>query len=123
MRKFDTGATRNLDNDKLDFEGFLNPIVIERYAQYLHKHRLQADGKMRTSDNWQQGIPKDVYMKSMFRHFMEVWKYHRGYKAIDTQESLCGLLFNVMGYLFEEIRKDKGLIDRERIRESGKGDK
>lgn len=99
MRKFDTGATRDSDSEKLDFEGFLSPIVLERYAQYMHKHRKQADGSLRDSDNWQKGIPKDVYMKSMWRHFFAVWKSHRSGSV--SKDDLCALLFNVMGYLHE----------------------
>ena len=72
MRKFNTGATRDVDNDKLDFEGFLSPTVLIRYAEYMHTHRKQSDGALRDSDNWQKGIPKEVYMKSMWRHFMDV---------------------------------------------------
>jgi len=106
MREFDTGATRDTDENKLDYEGFLSPQVLTRYAQYLHKHRVQADGTLRDSDNWQKGIPKDVYMKSMFRHFMDVWTMHRtgciGEDGIG--EALCAVSFNAMGYLFEEIR-------------------
>lgn len=63
MRHFPTGATRNLDDDKIDFEGFLSPLVIERYGQYMHRHRVQADGILRDSDNWQRGIPLSAYMK------------------------------------------------------------
>lgn len=102
MREFETGATRDSDADKLDFEGFLSPAVIERFAQYMHEHRKQADGQLRASDNWQKGIPKDAYMKSMFRHFFAVWKGHR--QGHPSQEDLCGLLFNVMGYMHEELR-------------------
>ena len=111
MRKFKTGATRDEEKDKLDYEGFLSPIVLERYAQYMHKHRYQADGKLRDSDNWQKGIPKDVYMKSLWRHFMDLWTEHRGGKSRDgIEDALCGILFNVMGYLYEhlkEFNKDK----------------
>lgn len=102
MRTFESGATRNLDESKLDFEGFFSPLVMERFAEYMHKHRKQADGKLRDSDNWQKGIPLDAYMKSGYRHFFDWWKEHRG---ISTQEgledSLCALLFNVQGYLHE----------------------
>jgi len=103
MREFETGATRDLDDEKLDFEGFLSPLVLSRYAEYMHKHRVQADGTLRASDNWQKGIPRDVYMKSMWRHFMDVWGAHRGHEVIPVDESLCALLFNVMGYLHEEV--------------------
>jgi len=112
MRKFSTGATRDDDADKLDFEGFISPVVLKRYAEYLHKHREQADGKMRDSDNWQKGIPATTYMKSKCRHFMDTWLIHRGYPEVaindDIEESLCAELFNTMGYLFE-ILKDEGV--------------
>lgn len=110
MRTFDTGATRNVDTDKLDYEGFLSPLVLERYAHYLHKHRIQADGHHRASDNWTKGIPLDVYMKSLCRHFMETWKAHRGYTTAETQEdNLCAIMFNAMGYLFERLRHVEAL--------------
>lgn len=104
VRTFDTGATRDNDANKLDYEGFLSPVVLERFAEYMHKNRVQADGSLRDSDNWQKGIPLEAYMKSMFRHFMDVWSAHRGYDAPDIEESLCALLFNVMGMLHEHIR-------------------
>ena len=103
MRKFQTGATRDTDENKLDYEGFLSHKVIKRYAEYMHTHRKQADGQLRASDNWQKGIPKDAYMKSMWRHFFEVWEAHREDK--EKQEALCALLFNVCGYLHEELKK------------------
>jgi hypothetical protein len=108
MREFATGATRNLDEDKLDFEGFLSPLVIQRFAEYMHKHRLQADGNLRSSDNWQKGIPKDAYMKSGFRHFMDWWTEHRGNPSREgLEEALCALLFNVQGYLHETLHEQK----------------
>lgn len=105
VREFSTGATRNIEGDKFDYEGFLSPEVIERFGAYMHKHRLQADGKLRDADNWQKGIPKDAYMKSAWRHFHEWWKLHRsGGSNVELEESLCALLFNVQGYLFETIK-------------------
>lgn len=111
MRNFDTGATRDVDTNKFDYEGFLHPSVLERYAEYMHKNRVQADGKIRDSDNWQKGMPKESYMKSMWRHFLDVWKAHRGLPTKDSlEDALAALMFNVMGYLYETIRQ------RERIR-------
>lgn len=105
MRHFASGATRNVDENRLDYEGFYHPLVMERFAQYMHKHRKQADGQLRASDNWQKGIPKDAYMKSGFRHFMDWWKQHRGLKGEEPlEDSLCALLFNVQGYLYETIK-------------------
>jgi len=102
MRKFNTGATRDSEDNKNDYEGFLSPLVIERFGDYMTKHRVQPDGNLRDSDNWQKGIPKDAYMKSMWRHFLSVWKGHRSGSV--PQEELCALLFNVMGLLHEELK-------------------
>ena len=105
MREFETGATRNKDEDKLDFEGFLSPLALEEFAKYMHKNRLQADGKLRDSDNWQKGIPTDAYMSSMWRHFFDTWKRHRGLETPEDQISnLCGLMFNVQGMLHELLK-------------------
>lgn len=106
MRYFETGATRDDNKNKFDYEGFLSPLVLEEYARYMHKARKQADGKMRDSDNWQKGIPLKVYMKSLWRHFMELWKQHRGIKCqFNKKDALCGILFNTMGYLHEILKK------------------
>jgi hypothetical protein len=114
LRKFDTGATRDNDTEKYDYEGFLSPQVHERFAAYMHRHRKQADGELRASDNWQKGIPRDAYMKSMYRHFMEVWKAHRNLPAEDLEESLCAMLFNVQGYLFETLNDPYRIVQSNR---------
>ena len=108
MRKFESGATRDADEDKWDYEGFLSPPVLARYAEYMHNNRVQADGNVRASDNWQKGIPQDAYMKSAWRHFMEWWWCHRiEVHGPMAEEALCALLFNVMGYLHEELKGDQ----------------
>jgi hypothetical protein len=109
IRTFPTGATRNSSEGKLDYKGFLSPIVLKRYAMYLHKHRKQADGVMRGSDNWKLGIDKDTYMESKLRHTMDMWLHHEGYgdQATETlEDSICGDLFNTMGYLFELLKEN-----------------
>jgi hypothetical protein len=102
-RTFETGATRDSDDSKLDFEGFLSPLVIERFAQHMHAARKMPDGTMRESDNWQKGIPLAAYMKSMWRHFFAVWQSHRGNSG-DIETELCALRFNVDGMLHEILK-------------------
>ena len=111
VRKFNTGATRDSEEGKLDYEGFLSPLALERYAKYMHSHRKQSDGQMRESDNWQKGIPLDAYMKSLWRHLVEVWTLHRK-PTFDLdekaqEEALCAIIFNAFGYL-HEIKKAQG---------------
>jgi hypothetical protein len=112
MRQFDSGATRDNDDTKPDYEGYLSPIVIKRFGEYMTKHRIQADGSVRDSDNWQKGIPLSVYMKSLWRHFLDLWTLHRASKDSPVkpydkdflEESLCAILFNTQGYLLEIMK-------------------
>jgi hypothetical protein len=99
VRTFKTGATRDLDKGKIDYEAFLSPLVIERYGKYMLKHQLQKDGAVRPGDNWQKGIPMKELMKSAFRHFMDWWIWHRGYHEESVEDALCALMFNAMAYL------------------------
>jgi len=109
IRQFTSGATRDSDTDKLDYEGFLSPIVLKRFAEYMHKNRIQSDGSLRDSDNWQKGIPEEAYAKSLLRHVIDVWRLRRISFKDDKQreelrEALCAVMFNSMGYLFEVLR-------------------
>ncbi len=103
-RTFDTGATRDTEDGKLDYEGFLSPLALQRYAEYMHEHRVQKDGTLRDADNWQAGIPLDVYAKSEWRHHMEFWSLHRGVGEGDIEASICATIFNLFGYLHEVLK-------------------
>lgn len=104
---FASGATRDTQEGKLDYEGFLSPLVLTRYAEYMDKHRLQSNGELRDSDNWQRGFPRDSYVKSGWRHWMDVWSMHRGLGAPsgveDMDEAICATMFNLMGLLHERL--------------------
>ena len=118
QREFNTGATRSSQLGRIDPEGFLSPLSLERYCQYLLKHQVQADGTTRDSDNWQKGMPLATYIKGMFRHFLHFWTRHRGWEpmddksGVDIQEDLCAIIFNAQGYLHEVLR-----LEREEIGE------
>ena len=116
VREFDTGGKRDTEEGKLDLEGYLSPLVLRAFGEYMLKHQTMRDGSKRESDNWQKGFGDkhyDVCMKSMFRHFTDVWYYHRAtkrnygmsYKVLMI-ESLCALMFNVMAYLHKILEID-----------------
>ena len=117
LRSFGTGATRDTSEGKLDFEGFLSPFVLRQFARYMNMNRLQSDGALRDSDNWQKGIPMTAYMKSLYRHFEEMWYTYRlmemmsehpvtmpREEQIEFIGAICGAMFNVMGYLHEWLK-------------------
>jgi len=104
-RMFETGATRDSDNGKLDYEGFIAPAVWQSFAEYMHRCRLRnipLGQEVRSSDNWQKGIPQDQYMKSLVRHVMEAWiQWREGTVTIDVFNAI---LFNVQGMILEELK-------------------
>lgn len=111
VARFASGATRDTDAGKLDYEGFLSPLVLRRFAHYMHKHRQQSDGTVRDGDNWQRGMTRKRYRQSLLRHVMELWLVERGAghapaSARDPQdedEILCAILFNAQGLLLERL--------------------
>jgi len=125
MRRFETGATRSSDAMRDDPEGYLSPLVIDRYNEYMTKHRQQQDGSIRESDNWQKGMPLASYVKGMWRHFLHLWTRHRGYPvrdpeaAADIQEDLCAIIFNAQGYLHSLLVDELGRGDAASCRNAG----
>jgi len=115
IRTFDSGATRDTTQGKLDYVKALSPIVLRRYVQYLDKHRLQPDGSYRDFDNWKKGIPQETYHSSGGRHFFDTWLLTEGYTAednhgpVEIEDVLCAQLFNIMGRLYERL---KNKVDR-----------
>lgn len=109
-RKFDSGATRSEDSTRDDPEGYMSPLVEDRFCEYMTKHRVQADGQVRASDNWQKGMPLNTYMKGVKRHLQHWWTRHRGWKVrdplagVDIEEDICAVLFNAQGYLHELLK-------------------
>ena len=108
MRAFETGATRDSNEDKLDYKGFLSMIAIKQFAEYMHSHRKQADGSMRASDNWRKGIPVSAYEESMTRH---VFEWLQALEAGDRDKAFeiaPAIWFNLQGWMHEEGKLRNG---------------
>jgi hypothetical protein len=121
VRQFSTGANRDSDLGKLDYEAFLSPLVLRAYATFMDFNRSLADGSVRAGDNWQKGMPLDVYVKSAWRHFFAFWSIHRGWGAVNETIvwAICGVIFNLSGYLHELLKDDPELIDYALAKETG----
>lgn len=102
VRTFASGANRDTDQGKFDYEGFLDPMVLRRFAAYMHKNRTLRDGSIRASDNWQGGFPRRQTMKSLVRHVMELWLDWRGLQELN-EEALCAIIFNAQALLREQL--------------------
>jgi len=107
IRKFESGASRDMEDGKLDFDGSLSPLVLKGFAEYMKTNCIQKDGNYRPEENWKKGIPKESYIKSMWRHFHDLWMNYEGYESRDgLDHAMYGLLFNVMGFI-HETEKEK----------------
>jgi len=111
---FSTGAYRDSDKDKIDFEGHLSPLALDLLGRYMHKHRFLKDGSVRASDNWQLGFDDASFVKSGMRHWMAVWRHMRGWPAEESlEDALGGVLFNLNGlaHQFEKRRLEAARKD------------
>lgn len=114
VRTFETGATRSPEGGKFDYEGFLSPQVVECFGAYMHENRKLLDGSIRDSDNWQKGIPKNSYIKSLWRHFLDLWKAHRGIPIEEGElAAAMGGVFNISGWVLERMKEDPEWYGRE----------
>lgn len=111
IRTFKTGANRDIDTSKPDYDGFFSPLVVEAFGAYMNFNRQIADGSTRDSDNWQKGIPMPVYIKSGWRHFIDWWRFTRGLSIHEgVVFAICGLMFNCMGWLHEYLKENPGAV-------------
>lgn len=111
MLGFASGATRNRKENELQYEGFISPLALQMFAEYMHEHRHTADGSVRDSDNWQKGIPDESYRDSLLRHVMDLWLIYRGWDEQaredgDLRKALAGAYFNVQGLMHNLALRD-----------------
>jgi hypothetical protein len=121
VRQFASGATRDTDQNKLNYRGFENPFVTKRFAEFMHKNRRQSNGELRAADNWQKGIPREAYMESLERHVNEVKEMHEaeagrspeswGVPVLADREllldTLSAVIFNAQGMMLEIMKGTK----------------
>ena len=107
VRTFESGATRSPLGNKPQYEGYLNPLVIKRFGEYMLKHQTDSAGNRRDADNWQLGMGRDSHIDSKMRHDLDLWLHHRGFadRADESlEDSLCAIMFNTMGYLLDVLK-------------------
>lgn len=104
MRKFETGATRDDNDSKMDYSGFIAPEFLRSFAAYMHKHRKQADGNLRASDNWKKGMPIECYKESLIRHVIDWWQAFDNKDWESADDLANAITFNLQGYVYERSK-------------------
>jgi len=106
-RVFDTGADRSSDKGKHHPDRAWSPLVLAEFARYMYEHNTTATVPRR-EDQWQLGFPMDSFVESGTRHWEAFKALAKGYPAfdqkgnpVDVVEALCGVIFNVQGYLHQ----------------------
>ncbi len=129
IRTFASGANRDTSQGKLEYYGFMHPLVDYSFAKYMDSHRHLPNGELRDSNNWWKGFPAGVAMQSLCRHVEDVKLIEAGYhvfevrkgdecyravaeieevdfdnaKAITLEEALNGVRFNSQAMLREYL--------------------
>lgn len=93
-RTFETGAIRDSN------EGKPRPDLISPYFTERLGYRLAEGAKKYGANNWQKGIPDEVFLESLERHLVA---YKMGKKDEDHEAAIA---FNIMGIIHnQEVRK------------------
>ena len=114
IRNFPSGANRDTNEGKIEYARHLSPKALKAFCEYMDNHRKLPNGELRDPDNWKKGFPIQSFVDSGFRHMMEVWLLHEKSKtkkltkeeSKNLKDALCGIWFNCMGFLHEEVKKD-----------------
>lgn len=108
MRKFKSGAVRDSEIGKENLIEGISWLALKRFAKYMDKNALKYG-----RGNWKKGIPIDVYITSMARHFQKFlseWEYG---VCVEESDHLSGIFFNLQGIMheLELINLGKGRFD------------
>lgn len=78
MRLFKSGATRSNSDGKISYYGFRHPLVELSFGNYMLKHQVQEDGKIREPNNWWKGWDKKTSLESLVRHVEDLQAIYSG---------------------------------------------
>ena len=119
VRTFDTGATRSEDAGRTMYPGYFSFLVMERFGEYMTRHRIQEDGSLRDPDNWKKGMPTNSYRDGLFRHHQHLQLRMDGFQPNDPkaepgiEDDLCAIIFNAQGLLHETLKQRRmGVVSR-----------
>lgn len=85
IRKFESGATRDSAEGKLDYFGFRHPLIEQSFAKYMHGHRKLPDGSLRDANNWWKGWDSMISLQSMVRHLEDLQALHAGLVVLEIR--------------------------------------
>jgi len=100
VRKFTTGAIRDLDDSKECYIETISWTAMKRYAKYM-----TGTKKKYGTGNFKRGIPIESYEQSLLRHIQKYLanKYEDGQEERE-EDHLSAILFNVFGIIHEQER-------------------
>ena len=103
VRKFESGAIRDLDDSKEDYIETISWTAFKRYAKYMTGKKARYG-----AGNFKKGIPVSSYEQSLLRHIQKYLenKYEQG--TVETDDDhLAACVFNIFGIMHEEGRSGK----------------
>lgn len=121
LRKFESGAIRDQNENKPNYAGFFSPLVLKRFGDYMMKHQQLPNGDKRNADNWKGLFGKEhnkVCFESNLRHVFDLWLIHDGFDDLsrdEKEEVLCAIMFNTMAELYKILLDKRNKLDITKI--------
>lgn len=97
VRKFSSGAIRDIDDGKENYVESISWLSLRRYARYMKKVSVKYG-----EGNWIKGIPIQEYEKSLLRHIQKY--FSAKYNGVDIEpevDHLSAAMFNLQGLMHE----------------------
>lgn len=97
-RTFESGAIRDLEDNKFDFIETVSWTAFDRFAGYMTGKK-----KKYGAGNFKKGIDIESYERSLMRHISKYMrnKYENGNDE-KNEDHLSAIIFNVFGIIHEE---------------------
>ena len=101
VRKFASGAIRDVEIGKEDYIETISWSAFKRYAQYMTSKKAKYG-----SGNFKKGIDIESYERSLVRHLQKYLanKYEGG-DVEKEEDHISAIIFNAMGILHEEVTR------------------
>lgn len=106
FRTMPTGATRDTNNNKLEYSSYSHPLNDFSFAKYMQSKQT-IWWKYRRWDNWQLGLGREVLLDSLIRHIKTLELLFKGYRLFETKKDwVVDLIVLKKDHIFDDTAYD-----------------
>ena len=98
---FDSGMTRDTEDDKIDYSRVFDGPMLQRWAELLTRGAKKYPNTLDGKPNWMKANSEAElrrFKRSAFRHFVQLLQ------GDETEDHAAAVVFNLNGYLYVQDR-------------------